>query len=542
MPPKNRKRNPSRRASGGVVPDMIVTSPKSPAAPIVCEGPTRSETVIRLIEDKSQSLLESVAQESMAFAANAPSRVQTKLSKILTIIQKPVVDILQLRALVLSQGLPEARYCAPSLRSLVWKLLLGVIPAVRSDWVSHLDEKRKLYDEYVYGLIQEPEQVSYLRFGAVSPSNTSSVSEGGPVSRRPADDHPLALVDSPSRWRRYWSDQDIFDQVNKDVYRTRPLMEFFSENGDSRMVTPRGNAATLSMLATEGHVSPKKLAQKSANIVSPKSHYDRLARILFLFSKLNYGYIQGMNEILAPIYYTFYHDMVQGPFVEADSFWALAAVMTEQRDIFCKNMDESSSGMYGRLAIVESLLAKVDPEVANHLSKIGIRMDFFALRWIMLWFAQEFDMPSVQVLWDALFSDQNPASRFGSSESLLVHYVAVAMIRKVRNALLDGDFADAMRTLKRYPPFDPKEIVGEALRMRKSTYSQRLNAGPSGSSVDLSMVISHDLHDSPVHQRSDTVDSSPSQKKKANKKPSLSTRFMNFVKRKPKTKDVAPIN
>ncbi len=233
-----------------------------------------------------------------------------------------------------------------------------------------------------------------------------------------------------------------------------------------------------------------------------------------------------MNEILAPIYYTLYHDGVEGQFVEADSFWALTAVMMEQRDIFCKNMDESSSGMYGRLALVESLLGKLDPEVASHMKKIGVKMDFFALRWIMLLFAQEYDMPSIQVIWDAIFSDQNPSSRLGSSESLLVNFIAVAMIRKVRNAILDGDFADVMRTLKRYPPFDPKEVIDEALRLRKSTFSQRLHNGMSGSSVDLSIVISHELDDSPIHRPS-----SPSGRKK---KPSLSTRIMNFVRRKPK--------
>jgi hypothetical protein len=36
-------------------------------------------------------------------------------------------------------------------------------------------------------------------------------------------------------------------------------------------------------------------------------HHDVLSRILFLFAKLNPGirYVQGMNELLAPIYYVF---------------------------------------------------------------------------------------------------------------------------------------------------------------------------------------------------------------------------------------------
>lgn len=386
-----------------------------------------------------------------------------------------------------------------------------------------------MYDEYVFDLVQEPEEVSNLRLGTVS-----SPSEGA-VSRKPAVDHPLALLDSPGRWRRYWSDQEVFDQVNKDVFRTRPGMHFFTQEGDSRLVTPRGNAATLSMIETTGGpVSPKKLAFKAANIVSPKSHYDRMARILFLYAKLNFGYIQGMNEILAPIYFTFYQDVLEGHFVEADSFWALSAVMAEQRDVFCQNLDESSTGMYGRLAVIQSLLAKADPEVAAHLSKIGVKMDFFALRWIMLLFAQEFDMPSTQILWDAIFSDQNPASRLfaGSTpsalrESLLVHYIAVAMIRKVRTALLDGDFADAMRCLKQYPPFEAQEIVEEAMRARRNAFNVSSSILSTGS-MDVVAVISPELHNSPTSR---TPKGGDSPKKK---KTSLSTRIMNFVRRKPK--------
>jgi hypothetical protein len=38
-----------------------------------------------------------------------------------------------------------------------------------------------------------------------------------------------------------------------------------------------------------------------------EKHFEVLSRILFIYGKLNSGikYIQGMNEILAPIYYSF---------------------------------------------------------------------------------------------------------------------------------------------------------------------------------------------------------------------------------------------
>ena len=38
------------------------------------------------------------------------------------------------------------------------------------------------------------------------------------------------------------------------------------------------------------------------------SHFDAIARVLFIYAKLNPGirYVQGMNEVLAVMYYCFY--------------------------------------------------------------------------------------------------------------------------------------------------------------------------------------------------------------------------------------------
>lgn len=41
-----------------------------------------------------------------------------------------------------------------------------------------------------------------------------------------------------------------------------------------------------------------------------EAHWEVVERILFLYAKLNpgQGYVQGMNEIIGPIYYTFARD------------------------------------------------------------------------------------------------------------------------------------------------------------------------------------------------------------------------------------------
>ena len=442
------------------------------------------------VEDIDIPLIESVAAETLVYAANSPQQVQVQAGRILTIIQRPVIDLLHLRGCIIHHGLPPQPFCAPSLRSLVWKLLLGVVSPVRSDWQAQLDQQRRLYDQYVYDLIHEPEIITNLRYGANTPSPVAAGNqERGPVERVLTEDHPLAPPGSP--WRRFYTDSEIFDQVNKDVFRTRLEMDFFFSKFPTKRtatVTRRGRCLTEGSL--DAPTSPRNHSFVVANIVSPKTHHDRICRILFLFAKLNFGYVQGMNEIIAVLYYTLYSDTVQGHYVEADSFFAFTAIMQEHRDIFCSTMDECNSGMLGRLRILADLLVKEDGEVGAHFEKIGLKTDYFAVRWITLLLAQEFELSSVQVLWDAILSDQSPTTaRITSQKNSLVHYLCVAMIVKVRDVLLAGDFTDCMNTLQRYPPFDVKELLSLALKLKSGGIGPSLDPSASGMSVILDQEI-----------------------------------------------------
>jgi hypothetical protein len=452
---------------------------------VLADMPEENDDVITDIP-----LIESVAAETLMYAAHAPQEIQVLAGRILTIIQRPVIDLLHLRGCIIHHGLPPQPYCAPSLRSLVWKLLLGVVSPVRNDWQTDLDQQRRLYDQYVYDLINEPEIITNLRYGANTPSPVADSSERGPVERVCTDDHPLAPPGSP--WRRFYTDSEIFDQVNKDVFRTRLDMDFFFSKFPTKKtttVTRRGRCLTEGSLEAVP-TSPRNHSFVVANIVSPKTHHDRICRILFLFAKLNFGYVQGMNEIIAVIYYTLYSDAVQGHYVEADSFFAFTAIMQEHRDIFCSTMDECNSGMLGRLRILADLLMRTDKEVGEHFGKIGLKTDYFAVRWITLLLAQEFELTSVQVLWDAIMSDQSPTtSRITSQKNSLVHYLCVAMVIKVRDVLLAGDFTDCMNTLQRYPPFDVKELLGLALKLKSGGIGPSLDPSASGMSAILDQDI-----------------------------------------------------
>jgi hypothetical protein len=67
-----------------------------------------------------------------------------------------------------------------------------------------------------------------------------------------------------------------------------------------------------------------------------------MIRALFIFAKLNPGltYIQGMNELLAPLYYTFRTDIDAdaAQHAEADAFYCFIDLISEFRDNFCQSL------------------------------------------------------------------------------------------------------------------------------------------------------------------------------------------------------------
>jgi hypothetical protein len=60
-----------------------------------------------------------------------------------------------------------------------------------------------------------------------------------------------------------------------------------------------------------------------------ETHADILHRILFIYAKLNPSiiYIQGMNEILAVLYYCFLNDTIPNKYHESDLFFTFQNLM-----------------------------------------------------------------------------------------------------------------------------------------------------------------------------------------------------------------------
>ncbi|XP_010532780.1 PREDICTED: TBC1 domain family member 13 isoform X2 [Tarenaya hassleriana] len=358
--------------------------------------------------------------------AASPAEDVSRQAQIMAELSKKVINMKELRKLA-SQGLPDHA----GIRSNVWKLLLGYLPPDRSLWPSELAKKRSQYKQFKEELLMNPSEISRrLDKSKGSASNEPKTEGSGVLSRSEIthEDHPLSLG-TTSMWHKFFKDSETMEQIDRDVMRTHPDMHFFS--GDS---------------------------------VATKSNQDALKNILNIFAKLNPGirYVQGMNEILAPIFYIFKNDPDGGnsAHAESDAFFCFVELMSGFRDNFCQQLDNSVVGIRSTITRLSQLLKEHDEELWRHLEvTTKINPQFYAFRWITLLLTQEFNFADSLRIWDTLLSDPE-----GPQETLL--RICCAMLILVRRRLLAGDFTSDLKLLQNYPPTNISHMLYVADKLR----------------------------------------------------------------------------
>ena len=391
------------------------------------------------------------------------------------------------------------------------QLLLGYLGTNKSEWEQTLSKKRNLYKNFVVELILcDPLQ-------------------------NQKDDHPLNPSPN-SQWNVYFKDNEILSQIFKDVRRLYPDISFFQQK-IPKSLTRRSDCCNSSSSSTSeqeaanmlqtgrkdfttdcdiigrpsytraqstdiikntfgGYTTKERIHNKNrsqddeddvvdteifSSLENDEYHWQVVARILFIYAKLNpgHGYVQGMNEIIGPIYYVFSNDCKNDLFTghaESDTFWCFTELMSEIRDLYNSQLDsDRSTGVVAMMTKLTNLLSSEDPELYHKLLHVqSIKPHYYAFRWITLLLSQEFPLPGqfvfvclctclpvsdkclillfvshfipkVEVLriWDFLFSDQH---RF----DFLIN-VCCAMIMLLKRDLMDGDFASNMKLLQNFP-------------------------------------------------------------------------------------------
>ncbi|XVE84737.1 hypothetical protein DITRI_Ditri17bG0036900 [Diplodiscus trichospermus] len=350
----------------------------------------------------------------------------SRQAQLLTELSKKVINMRELRRIA-SQGIPDGA----GIRSTVWKLLLGYLPPDRGQWSSELAKKRSQYRHFKEELLMNPSEITRRLEKSVVFDNDESKSESrGMLSRSQIThgEHPLSLGQS-SIWNQFFQDSEIIEQIDRDVKRTHPDMHFFS--GDSQLA---------------------------------KSNQEALKNILIVFAKLNPGirYVQGMNEILAPLFYVFRNDPDEemAAAAEADTFFCFVELLSGFRDHFCQQLDNSNVGIRSTITRLSQLLKEHDEELWRHLEvTTKVNPQFYAFRWITLLLTQEFNFADSLHIWDTLLSDPE-----GPLETLL--RVCCAMLILIRRRLLAGDFTSNLKLLQNYPSANISHLLYVANKLR----------------------------------------------------------------------------
>ncbi|KAG6957960.1 hypothetical protein JG688_00010738 [Phytophthora aleatoria] len=166
--------------------------------------------------------------------------------------------------------------------------------------------------------------------------------------------------------------------------------------------------------------------------------------ILFVFAKLHpdIGYVQGMNEILAPIIYVCSNDpaTVLASEVEADAYHFFASVVASLKMLYSRSSGNPLSGADLQIARLTKLLRQHDAALWQHLNSVGLTPDLYSFRWYKTLLAREFSMPDTLRIWDALLADQK---RFS-----FLHYVNCALVRSQRSFLLLHGFTNGLKRLQ----------------------------------------------------------------------------------------------
>lgn len=196
-----------------------------------------------------------------------------------------------------------------------------------------------------------------------------------------------------------WDRLELLDEADRQEARDLAARIEVGEEGESGEKTDEAAAAS-----TVTASAPSTARRR------PRTRRDALLRPLFLYAFLNPGvsFVQGMSYLAAIFYYVFASSSSTNddsrPFspleVEATTFFALGALLSQLRDLYLPTLDNLSSppfsapsptatGLGATVARFNSLLLVIDPPVADALDRKKVDTSGLVMRWLTTMFATE---------------------------------------------------------------------------------------------------------------------------------------------------------
>lgn len=192
----------------------------------------------------------------------------------------------------------------------------------------------------------------------------------------------------------YWRDQK--NRIEKDVHRTDRNIPIFS-----------------------GEDIPHPEPDSPFAEVGTNVHMEQMKDMLLTYNEHNkgLGYVQGMSDLLAPIYAVMQDDAV--------AFWAFVGFMERAE----RNFLRDQSGMRSQLVTLDHLVQLMDPKLYAHLQSADSTNFFFFFRMLIVWYKREFPWDDVLRLWEVLWTN------YLSGQFHL--FIALAVLERHRVIIMD---------------------------------------------------------------------------------------------------------
>ncbi|KAK3686364.1 GTPase activating protein [Vermiconidia calcicola] len=194
--------------------------------------------------------------------------------------------------------------------------------------------------------------------------------------------------------REWWKEQRM--RIEKDVHRTDRHIPLFAGEDIP-------------------HPDPDSpFAESGTNV-----HLEQMKDMLLTYNEYNrdLGYVQGMSDLLAPIYAVEQDDAV--------AFWGFVGFMERME----RNFLRDQSGMRLQLMTLDHLCQFLDSKLYEHLQKLDSTNFFFFFRMLLVWFKREFEFTDILRMWEGLWTD------YLSSNFHL--FIAMAILEKHRDVIID---------------------------------------------------------------------------------------------------------
>ena len=384
----------------------------------------------------------------------------------------------------------------PFLRRLHWARLLRLLSGeTLEDWAHQVQEQRQRYRS-----LRQQQQLSASQLATLDPQRF----------------HPLAAT-AGNPWSQRQADEELQEEIWRDIERTYPERQLFNKEGTRRSLQrvlftwakknsdvsyKQGMNEILAVLylacAREAVPSPPAGEASSTpfSVIFSADPADIEADAFCLFDGLMTGCCMRFM----------YLPPQKEPPASPPKNNLLGPLLGPPGPPGPPRAAATSAVLHRCNMVFDVVLRKADPEVYSHLNELGVEPQLFLLRWLRLLFSREFHIEDTLLIWDALLADAwlsveqqgvepgaagagavttaaargdvaaggartpEECAAAATKKLPLVDYFAIAMLKFIRQQLLESDYSSCLRRLLKFPPIESVQcLVALSLAIRKGT-------------------------------------------------------------------------